>query len=122
MSAKNLGTGKEPLVTISSGSALAKEDIQRMVDEGEKYAEEGARRREEAEMRNGADTLAYSTEKSVRENEDKIPVDVKAEVESAIVDLKKALEGTDIDAIRETTEKTAHVSQKMAPRSTPGET
>ena len=84
-----------------------------MVDEAEKYAEEDARRRDEAETRNRADTLAYSTEKFVAENADKIPEDIKAEVESAIADLKRALEGDDIDAIKEATEKAAQVSQKM---------
>ena len=113
VSAKDLGTGKEQSVQITGGSALGKDDIQRMVDEAEKYAEEDAQRREEAEVRNRADTLAYSTEKFVRENEDKIPADVKAEVESAIADLKRALEGTDVEAIKEATEKAAQVSQKM---------
>ena len=113
VSAKDLGTGKEQSVQITGGSALGKDDIQRMVDEAEKYAEEDARRREEAEVRNRADTLAYSTEKFVAENADKIPADVKAEVESAIADLKRALEGTDIDEIKEATEKAAQVSQKM---------
>jgi molecular chaperone DnaK len=113
VSAKDLGTGKEQSVQITGGSALGKDDIQRMVDEAEKYAEEDAQRREEAEVRNRADTLAYSTEKFVAENADKIPEDVKAEVESAIADLKRALEGTDIDAIKEATEKAAQVSQKM---------
>ncbi|HEY6278419.1 MAG TPA: molecular chaperone DnaK [Streptosporangiaceae bacterium] len=113
VSAKDLGTGKEQSVQITGGSALAKDDIQRMVDEAEKYAEEDARRREEAEIRNRADTLAYSTEKFVAENAEKIPSDIKAEVEAAIADLKKALEGTDIDAIKEATEKAAQVSQKM---------
>ena len=113
VSAKDLGTGKEQSVQITGGSALGKDDIQRMVDEAEKYAEEDAARREEAEVRNRADTLAYSTEKFVAENADKIPADVKAEVESAIADLKRALEGTDIDAIKEATEKAAQVSQKM---------
>jgi molecular chaperone DnaK len=113
VSAKDLGTGKEQSVQITGGSALGKDDIQRMVDEAEKYAEEDAARREEAEVRNRADTLAYSTEKFVAENADKIPEDVKAEVESAIADLKRALEGTDIDAIKEATEKAAQVSQKM---------
>jgi molecular chaperone DnaK len=84
-----------------------------MVDEAEKYAEEDARRRDEAETRNRADTLAYSTEKFVAENADKIPEDIKSEVESAIADLKRALEGDDIDAIKEATEKAAQVSQKM---------
>jgi molecular chaperone DnaK len=113
VSAKDLGTGKEQSVQITGGSALGKEDIQRMVDEAEKYAEEDAARREEAEVRNRADTLAYSTEKFVAENADKIPADVKAEVESAIADLKRSLEGTDIEAIKEATEKAAQVSQKM---------
>jgi molecular chaperone DnaK len=113
VSAKDLGTGKEQSVQITGGSALGKDDIQRMVDEAEKYAEEDARRREEAEVRNRADTLAYSTEKFVAENADKIPADVKDEVESAIADLKRALEGTDIEAIKEATEKAAQVSQKM---------
>ncbi len=113
VSAKDLGTGKEQSVTITGGSALGKDDIQRMVDEAEKYAEEDARRRDEAETRNRADTLAYSTEKFVNENAERIPSDIKAEVEAAIADLKKALEGTDLDAIKEATEKAAQVSQKM---------
>ena len=113
VSAKDLGTGKEQSVTITGGSALGKDDIQRMVDEAEKYAEEDARRRDEAETRNRADTLAYSTEKFVDENAERIPSDIKAEVEAAIADLKKALEGTDLDAIKEATEKAAQVSQKM---------
>ncbi|HSS87701.1 MAG TPA: molecular chaperone DnaK [Streptosporangiaceae bacterium] len=113
VSAKDLGTGKEQSVQITGGSALGKDDIQRMVDEAEKYAEEDAARREKAEVRNRADTLAYSTDKFVAENADKIPADVKAEVESAIADLKRALEGTDIEAIKEATEKAAQVSQKM---------
>ena len=84
-----------------------------MVDEAEKYAEEDARRRDEAETRNRADTLAYSTEKFVAENADKIPEDIKSEVESAIADLKKALEGTDTEAIKTASEHAAQVSQKM---------
>ena len=113
VSAKDLGTGKEQRVTISGGSALGKDDINRMMAEAEKYAEEDALRRDEAEVRNRADTLAYQTEKFLAENADKVPEDIKAEVESAVADLKKALEGTDIDAIKEATEKAAQVSQKM---------
>jgi molecular chaperone DnaK len=113
VSAKDLGTGKEQRVTISGGSALAKDDIERMMAEAEKYAEEDAKRREEAEVRNRADSLAYTTEKFLAENSDKVPDDIKSEVESAIADLKKALEGTDTDAIREASEKAAQVSQKM---------
>jgi len=113
VSAKDLGTGKEQRVTISGGSALAKDDIERMMAEAEKYAEEDAKRREEAEVRNRADSLAYTTEKFLAENSEKVPDDIKSEVEAAIADLKKALEGTDTDAIREASEKAAQVSQKM---------
>src|SRR5229473_2064586 len=113
VSAKDLGTGKEQRVTISGGSALGKDEINRMMAEAEKFAAEDAVRREEAETRNRAESLAYQTEKFVAENAEKIPEDIKSEVEAAVADLKKALEGTDIDAIKEATEKTAQVSQKM---------
>ncbi len=113
VSAKDLGTGKEQRVTISGGSALGKDEINRMMAEAEKFAEEDAQRRDEAETRNRAESLAYQTEKFVAENAEKIPEDIKSEVEAAVADLKKALEGTDIDAIKEATEKTAQVSQKM---------
>jgi molecular chaperone DnaK len=113
VSAKDLGTGKEQRVTITGGSALPKEDIQRMVAEAEKFAAEDAKRRDEAETRNRADSLAYQTEKFLAENTDKVPDDVKSEVEAAVAELKKALEGSDIDAIKQATEKTALVSQKM---------
>ncbi len=113
VTAKDLGTGKEQSVTISGGSALPKEDIDKMVREAEEYAEQDRKRREEAETRNQADTLAYTTEKFLAENGDKVPADVKSEVESAVAELKKALEGTDIDAIKAASEKTAQVSQKM---------
>ena len=113
VSAKDLGTGKEQRVTITGGSALSKDEINRMMAEAEKFAEEDARRRDEAETRNRADTLAYQTEKFVAENAEKIPADIKSEVESAVADLKKALEGTDVEAIKAATEKAAQVSQKM---------
>jgi molecular chaperone DnaK len=113
VSAKDLGTGKEQRVTISGGSALPKDEINRMMEDAEKYAAEDAARREEAETRNRADTLAYQTEKFLAENADKVPDDIKSEVQDAITDLKKALEGTDIEAIKEASEKAAQVSQKM---------
>jgi len=113
VSAKDLGTGKQQSVTISGGSALGKDDIERMMADAEKYAEEDRQRREEAEVRNRAETLAYTTEKFLSENADKVPGDVKSEVETAIADLKKALEGTDTEAIRVASETAAQVSQKM---------
>jgi molecular chaperone DnaK len=113
VSAKDLGTGKQQSVTISGGSALGKDDINRMMEDAEKYAEEDRQRREEAEVRNRAESLAYTTEKFLSENADKVPDDIKSEVESSIADLKKALEGTDTEAIRTASEHAAQVSQKM---------
>lgn len=100
-------------MTITGGSALPKEEIERMQREAEQYAEEDRKRREEAETRNNADALAYQTEKFLRENEDKVPADVKSEVESSLSELKKALEGSDVAQIRSAAEKLATVSQKM---------
>ncbi|ETK34471.1 molecular chaperone DnaK [Microbispora sp. ATCC PTA-5024] len=113
VSAKDLGTGKEQSMTITGGSALGKDDIERMMREAESYAEEDKRRREDAEVRNNADSLAYQTEKFLRENDEKIPADVKTEVNDSLAELKKELEGTDTAAIRASAEKLATVSQKM---------
>jgi len=113
VSAKDLGTGKQQSVTISGGSALGKDDIERMMADAEKYAEEDRKRREEAEVRNRAETLAYTTEKFLAENAEKVPEDIKSEVEASIAELKKALEGTDTEAIRVASENAAQVSQKM---------
>lgn len=113
VSAKDLGTGKEQSMTITGGSALPQEDIDRMMSEAEQYAEEDRQRREEAETRNQGDTLVYQTEKFLKENEDKVPSDTKSEVESAVSELKTALEGSDVAEIRSKTERVAEVSQKM---------
>ncbi|RCV48134.1 molecular chaperone DnaK [Marinitenerispora sediminis] len=113
VTAKDLGTGKEQSVTISGGSSLPKDDIDRMVRDAEQYAEEDRKRREEAEVRNNAESLVYQTEKVIKDNEDKIPADVKSETEAALGELKKALEGSDIDAIRSASEKVALASQKI---------
>lgn len=113
VTAKDLGTGKEQSVTITGGSALPKEDIERMIREAEEYAEQDRKRREEAETRNNAESLVYQTEKVISENEDKIPEDVKNETKEALDGLKKALEGSDIEAIRSASEKVALASQKI---------
>ena len=113
VTAKDLGTGKEQSVTISGGSAMSKEDIDKMVSEAEEYAEEDRKRREEAEVRNNAESLVHQTEKVISENEDKVPADVRSETESAIAELKTALEGTDTEAIRQASEKVAMASQKI---------
>jgi molecular chaperone DnaK len=113
VSAKDLGTGKEQSMTITGGSALPKDDIDRMMRDAEQYAEEDRKRRESAETRNQADTLVYSTEKFLADNGDKVPDDVKTEVTSAVADVKKALEADDLDAIKRSSEQLATVSQKM---------
>jgi molecular chaperone DnaK len=111
--AKDLGTGKAQSMTVTGGSALAKDDIDRMMREAEQYAEEDRQRREAAETRNQGEAVAYQTEKFLKDNADKVPDDVKSEVETTITDLKKALDGDDIEAIRSASEKVAEVSQKI---------
>ena len=117
VSAKDLGTGKEQRMTITGGSALSKEDIDRMMREAESHAEEDRTRREEAEVRNAGDSLVYQTEKFIADNADKFAegelAEKKVEVEAALVDLKKALEGNDTAAIKTETEKVAAISQTL---------
>ncbi len=113
VSAKDLGTGKEQSMTISGGSALPKDDIERMMREAEQYAEEDHRRREAAETRNQAESLVYQTEKFIAENADKIPADAKSNVDGPLADLKKALEGDDTEAIKAAAEKVATASQAL---------
>jgi molecular chaperone DnaK len=113
VSAKDLGTGKQQSVQITGGSALNKDDIEKMVRDAEQYADEDRKRREEAEVRNQADTLVYSTEKFLGENEDKVPDDIKSEVREALAEVKKALESNDTDSIKSATEHASQVAQKM---------
>src|SRR5438067_1545241 len=114
VSAKDLGTGREQKITITSSSGLSRDDINKMVREAESHAEDDKRKREEIEARNRADSLVYSTEKVVRENRDKLSdSDVKS-VEAAIADCKKALDGTDIDAINRATDALMQASHKVA--------
>ena len=113
VSAKDRGTGKEQSMTISGGSALPKEDIDRMVKEAEAHAEEDKKRREDAETRNSAEQQAYSIEKLLKDNKDKLPEDVHSEVSEAVADLKKALEGDDIEPVKTAQEKLSSVAQKV---------
>ena len=113
VSAKDRGTGKEQSMTISGGSALPKEDIDRMVKEAEAHAEEDKKRREDAETRNSAEQQAYSIEKLLKDNKDKLPEDVHSEVSEAVTDLKKALEGDDIEPVKTAQEKLSSVAQKV---------
>ncbi|MGW4135632.1 molecular chaperone DnaK [Streptomyces mirabilis] len=115
VAAKDLATGREQKMTVTGGSALPKNDIDRMMREAEQYAEEDRARREAAETRNQAEQLVYQTEKFLRENDERIPSETKPEVESAVADLKRLLEdsATDTTALRGGVENLASVSQKM---------
>jgi molecular chaperone DnaK len=113
VNAKDRGTGKEQSMTISGGSALSKEDIDRMVKDAEAHANEDKQRREEAEARNQAEGLVYQTEKFIADNSDKLPEDGKAEVEAAVAELKTALNGTDAAEIKAKSDVVAQASQKL---------
>ncbi len=113
VSAKDLGTGKEQRMTISGGSALPKDEVERMMREAEQYAEEDAKRRDEAETRNSADGLVFQTEKFLGENGDKLPAEGKAEAEEALTALRSALGGSDLAAIKSAAETLAKKSQDL---------
>ena len=109
VAAKDLGTGKEQSITITGGSGLSKEEIDRMMRDAEAHAAEDAQRKEEVETRNLAESLVYQTEKFLKDNEDKV-ADTRGETDTALTELKSALEGTDIEAIRSASEKLAAAS------------
>jgi molecular chaperone DnaK len=113
VSAKDLATNKEQGMTITGGSGLSRDEIERMMGDAESHAEEDRRRREEAETRNTAETLQYSTEKFLADNGDKIPADKKSELEGALAELRTALNGADYTAIRAAQDKVARVSQEV---------
>ncbi|UOQ57561.1 molecular chaperone DnaK [Leucobacter allii] len=113
VSAKDKGTGKEQTITISGGSTLSKEDIERMVREAEEHAAEDKQRREAAEVRNNAEQLAYSVEKLISENEDKLPEDVKTEVQGDLDALKQALAGEDEAAVKTAADKLGESQGKL---------
>ncbi|MFB7463570.1 molecular chaperone DnaK [Streptomyces sp. NPDC056224] len=113
VTAKDLGTGKEQKMTVTGGSSLPKDDIQRMVREAEQHAEEDRRRKEAAETRNSAEQLVHQTERLLRDNAAKIPADLKTEVEAAVAELKEKLKGEDTTAVRAATDKAAAAAQKI---------
>jgi molecular chaperone DnaK len=113
VTAKDKGTGKENTIKIQDGSGLSKEEIDRMVKDAEAHAAEDKARREEAETRNQAESLVHQTEKFIKENEDKVPADVKSKVEAAIAEANEALKGTDIAAVKAAVEKLATESQAL---------
>ncbi|WP_016699905.1 molecular chaperone DnaK [Actinoalloteichus spitiensis] len=113
VNAKDLGTGKEQSMTISGGSALPKDEIDRMMRDAEQHAQEDKQRREEAETRNQAESLVYQTEKVLKENDEKLPADVKEKVRAAIDEANTALKGEDLAAIKTAVEKLATESQAL---------
>ena len=113
VSAKDKGTGKEQSMTITGGSSLSKDDIDRMVREAEEHAAEDKKRRESAETRNQAETLSYSIEKLISENEDKLPEDVKTEVKADVDALKTALAGDDDEAVKTAFDKLNQSQSKL---------
>jgi molecular chaperone DnaK len=113
VSAKDKGTGKEQSMTITGGTALSKEDIDRMVREAEEHAAEDKARREATDTRNTAEQLAYSVDKLIAENDDKLPEEVKTEVKADVDALKKALEGTDDAAVKTAFEKLQASQSKL---------
>ncbi|HEY5166016.1 MAG TPA: molecular chaperone DnaK [Acidimicrobiia bacterium] len=116
VSAKDLGTGKEQAMTITGGTALGKEEIDRMVKEAEAHAEEDRKRHDEAETRNNADSLVFQTEKLLKEQADKVSAEDRTKIESALGELKTAIAGEDIDAVRQKHEALLTASQEFAQR------
>ncbi|MFM7224589.1 MAG: Hsp70 family protein, partial [Actinomycetota bacterium] len=100
VSAKDLGTGKEQSMVISGGTALGKDDIDRMIKDAEAHAEEDRRKRDEAEVRNTADSLVWQTENLLKEQGDKVPEADRQKIEGPLKELKDALAGTDVDAVK----------------------
>ena len=113
VSAKDKGTGKEQSMTITGGSSLSEEDIERMVKDAEEHAAEDKKRREEAETRNQAEQMAYSTEKLIKDNDDKLSEEIKTEVQADVDALKTALAGDDIEAVKTAQDKLTTSSQKL---------
>src|SRR3954465_14374494 len=116
VSAKDLGTGKEQSMVISGGTALGKDDINQMIKDAEAHAEEDQRKREEAEVRNTADSLVYQTENLLKDQGDKVPADDRSKMEDALKALKDALAGADIDTVKTAHENLINVSQEFTKR------
>ena len=114
VTAKDKATGKSQQITISGSTALSDDEVDRMVKDAEAHAEEDKKHKDEIEVRNQVDSLCYGAEQTLKDLGDKVPADQKSEVEAAIADAKKALEGTDVEAIRAAGDKLTEASQKLA--------
>ncbi|MFQ6016136.1 MAG: molecular chaperone DnaK [Anaerolineae bacterium] len=113
VAAHDKATGREQKITITASSGLSEEEVQRMVREAEEHAEEDRRRKEEVEARNNADSLAYTAEKTLRELGDKVPADVRSDVESKVAAVRTALQGQDVNAIRQRSQELAETIQRV---------
>ena len=113
VSAKDLGTGKEQNITITASTNMSKEDIDKAVKEAEQFAADDKKKREEVDIRNGADQMVFQTEKMLKENGDKLPADVKSEAESKLADLKTAVQSGNVDDIKAQQEALSQVFEKM---------
>ena len=113
VSAKDLGTGKEQNITITASTNMSKEDIDKAVKEAEQFAADDKKKREEVDIRNGADQMVFQTEKMLKENGDKMPADVKSEAEAKLADLKTAVQSGSIDDIKAKQDALSHVFEKM---------
>ncbi len=114
VTAKDKGTGKQQQITISGSTALSDDEVDRMVKDAESHAEEDKKHKDEIEVRNQTDSLCYSTEQTLKDLGDKAPADVRKQVEDAVAEAKKALDGTDVDAIKAAGEKLQEVGHKLA--------
>jgi len=113
VSAHDKGTGKEQKITITASSGLSKEEVEKMRQEAEQHAAQDAKRKEEVEVRNSADSLAYTAEKTLRDHGDKISADVKQDIDARIASVKSALQGKDVSAIRNATQELSQAMQKV---------
>ncbi len=113
VSARDKGTGKEQKITITASSGLSKEEVEKMKREAEQYAAEDVKRKEEIEVRNSADSMAYTAEKTLRDHGDKIPAEVKQEIDAKIANVKSALQGQDVNAIRNAMQELTQAMQKV---------
>ena len=107
------GTGKEQKITITASSGLSKEEVDKMQRDGETHAAEDTKRREEVETKNTADTMAYTAEKTLREQKDKIPAEMQTELEEKVKAVRSALQGSDIDAIKKEMQELSEAMQKV---------
>jgi molecular chaperone DnaK len=113
VSARDKGTGKEQKITITASSGLSKEEVEKMKREAEQYSSEDTKRKEEIDVRNTADSLVYTTEKTLRDHGDKIPADVKQDIDTKTAGVKSALQGQDVTAIRNAMQELSQVMQKV---------